>query len=103
MVRVNTSGWIRGYIFYNSPSDKFANFVGGTMSKEFDLNLEVIIDRNNYVIKLGEYRVHIALSEAKALQKTDPYALDKCILDSPGEQSLDFSANKSQYISIAMD
>ena len=95
---MNTSGWIRGHIAHNSPNDRFIRFLVNTISKEFDYKFKLDITPDTYNITMGKYKVKIEISKAKALQLTEPYALDKYILDSLKEQGLEFSQHRSQYI-----
>lgn len=93
-----TSGWIRGYIARNSPNDKFVRFLVNTISKEFNLKTEIWIFGSSYDIGIGQYKINIKISDAKALQNTSPYTLDKYILDNLKAQGLKFSTDRSQYI-----
>ena len=95
---MNTQGWIRGLISYNSPLDKFVDFVLNTISKEFDFKVEVIDNEENFLFYIGEYKLNLAKEELISLQKKSPYAVDKYILESLKEIGFEFSHHRSQYI-----
>ncbi|MBK5241935.1 hypothetical protein [Clostridium sp.] len=95
---MNTQGWIRGYIAYNSPLDKFVEFVVETISKEFTQELKVDIINERYEFTMARYRFHLTKNEIKVLQHTGPYALDKTMLETMKKQGLVFDISRSQYI-----
>lgn len=95
---MNTQGWMRGLIAFNSPLDKFVNFVSNTISKEFELKLKVIKENKSYIFCFDIYKIEVSVQELIFLQEKGPYALDKFILESLKTQGFKFNINKSQYI-----
>lgn len=95
---MNTQGWIRGLIAFNSPIDKFINFVSNTISQEFNFKLKLINQHNSYIFYFGSYKIEVPLQELFSLQKKDPYALDKFLLESLKAQGFRFDLHRSQYI-----
>lgn len=94
---MNTQGWIRGYIAYNSPVDKFLEFVIGTIGKEFEVKTEVENTCDKYILKIGKCIIEISEERISELQKVGPYALDKFILDFWETQGYAFEKDRSQY------
>lgn len=94
---MNTTGWVRGYISHNSPIDKFIRFVINTIGQEFGEKTKVQLIDDIYTINIGQYRIEISIDDAEALQKTGPYALDRCFLNSLKDQGLRFQFDRSQY------
>ena len=95
---MNTQGWIRGLISYNSPLDKYVDFILKTISKEFGLKVEALDNGDNFLFYIGNYKLDFSKEELILLQKKGPYALDKYILESLKEIGFEFSHNRSQYI-----
>lgn len=95
---MNTQGWIRGLIAFNSPLDKFLTFVTNTISKEFEFEANIIKDDNSYILCFDKYKIEILKKDITNLQKKGPYALDKYLLESFKKQGLKFDYHRSQYI-----
>lgn len=95
---MNTQGWLRGLISYNSPVDKYVDFVLETISKEFGVKIKVIDDGIEFLFYIGDYKLKIAKEELLLLQKRSPYALDKYILESLKDMGFEFDCHRSQYI-----
>lgn len=95
---MNTQGWLRGLISYNSPLEKYVDFVLNTISKEFMLKIEVIDNGVDFLFCIGHYKLNITKEELISLQKRSPYALDKYILESLKHMGFKFDCHRSQYI-----
>lgn len=96
--KMNTQGWIRGLIAYNSPIEKFINFVCNTISEEFQFRFGLIKENNGYLFCFDNYSVKVSIQELEYLQKKGPYALDKFLLENLKTQGLKFDVHRSQYI-----
>ena len=96
---MNTQGWMRALIAKNTTSEKYIAFVTNTISKEFELPFNILKSRTGYTVKIGQYTITISGHELKWLQKKDPYALDRHILETLKTQGLEFIITRSQYTS----
>lgn len=95
---MNTQGWIRGLISYNSPLDKFVKFVLATLSEEFEIVTKVTVSRDNFILNIGNYKFELTKEEITLLQKKSPYAFDRYILDRLKDMGFEFDCYRSQYI-----
>jgi len=95
---VNTQGWIRGLIAYNSPVEKFINFVLNTISNEFEFEFSILDNDNSYIFNFDKYIVEVLKTDTINLQTLGPYALDKYLLESLKKQGFNFDCHRSQYI-----
>lgn len=102
-IKINTQGWIRGYIAKNSKVEKFIETVITTISREFDFDYKLKENRNSFLLHIDKYELLISKSTAENLQKRSPYALDKFILNALQEQGLEFDKKRSQYIRYCYD
>lgn len=64
---MNTQGWIRGYISFNSEVNKFVSFVTETIGKEFQQEVNIEIIGEEYEFTMGTYISHLTKSEVKVL------------------------------------
>lgn len=95
---MKSQGQLRSYLAKKYSTDEFTRYVATCIGREFNINVDYCITDEKYIFKINKIVVNISKEHATQLQKKNPYAIDKYILDELYLQGFEFIKEKSQYL-----
>jgi len=97
-IKMNTQGWIRGYMAKNMEEETFLAHVVECLGREFEAEAGIKKEGDRFLAKFGVYETQLNTADLIRLKLKGPYCLDKHILDQLQQQSFGFDKYRSQYI-----
>lgn len=97
-IKMNTQGWIRGYMAKNMEEETFLAHVAECLGREFEAEAGISRKGDEYSIKLGQYEMQLNAAGLHNLKLKGAYCLDAYLLDQLQQQGFEFDKYRSQYI-----
>lgn len=97
---MNSQSWLRSIMAANMDAERFLLHVAGVIAREFDEEVLVLeVMKGEYMVTFKEYYTLISKDQVeKQKMESDPYLLDKHILNEFMKQGFEFDKKRSPYI-----
>lgn len=98
MKRMNTCGWIRGYLAKSLSTYAFLKHVVSTLANEFECKGSIEVRKASYIIHLGDLQICLSKPVCREAHTKGGYCLDRMILLELENAGLVYEYSRSQYI-----